>query len=187
MLKRDHSNGSKRHRSSGLALAAVWLHLIWLIVILFIIFLGPYAQDPLVAARPGWLAKVLEFWPVAEVSRLGANSRALSSLDLIALSFTILGVVLAIFAIGGYVLVRGAAMDAASDEARDTVLKWLKENRSTLVDSEVVTEILETERIMATLANEVEKRISDNEGDQIGDDAADRMADAVDEMEGEGE
>lgn len=171
---------SNRHNDTGWKQFAVWLHLVWLIIFSFIIFAGPYAEAPLGNPAPAWLTSLLSFGPILELSEIGTSARQLNSLDLIGLALTLLGILLAIFALGSFTLVRGAAMDAAADEAKNATLKWLNENRASLVDQKVIAEILETDRIMSTLANEVERRISEKDDDDFGDDLANEFADAMD-------
>lgn len=98
---------------------------------------------------------------------------------MVSISLTILGVIIGFAALGSFGLIKGAAKDAAADEA----IEWLEKKMPILVSSEVVKSAILEDRIILTLANEVKSRISD-EGD-LNDHDADEIARSVDENEQE--
>ncbi len=176
------SDPNDNHTRASLPTVAIWLHAVWLIVFLFLVIFGPFGSPQL---EEHWLHTITSSFACGSCSEVAQNISSadqMGPLDLVSLSLTILGVIIGVSAFGSFFLIRGAAMDAASEEAKRTVLTWLNENKTKLLDSDVVTEVLESERIMTTLANEVKKRISE-EQDEMSDTDADGIADAMDDVE----
>jgi hypothetical protein len=190
-LKRENlvrpSNTSSIHKRQGHGKASLWLHGVWVIVFSFLILFGPFGGE--IKANSGFWSvvnKLLDCSGCQLAATSVTTAGQMSPLELVSISLTILGIILAIGAFGSFFVIRGAAMDAAADEAKQTVLNWLEQNKSTLVGANVVQDVLENDRFIRTLANSVERRISEVDNDAISDDDARRFADALDDEEGEG-
>jgi uncharacterized membrane protein YbaN (DUF454 family) len=91
-------------------------------------------------------------------------------LDLIAVSLTVLGVVLALLAFGGFFMVRNATVQAAQDEASERIEKRLPE----MIGPDVVAQALQNNRWI------FENAVKRAEDAQIDDVEADEIARAFD-------
>jgi hypothetical protein len=170
---KPESHKSKLEKVQSLLTFSLWLHAVWLLIFVVLILFGPYEQRH---DLPGWIS-----WCTfcgSSVDRIAAASE-LGKLDLVSISLTILGVIIGLAALGSFGLIKGAAKDAAADEA----IEWLEKKMPILVSPEVVKSAILQDRIILTLANEVKSRISD-EGD-LNDADADEIARSVDENEQE--
>lgn len=156
---------------------SLWIHLLWIIFFASLIFVkSPPAQSSLIS----------ELCPLC-AAKLSLISSAANTgkLELIGVSLTVLGVILAAAAVGSFFLIRGAAMEAASQTASYKAISWLNENRTNLVSPDVVADVIENDRIMTTLANEVHRRLSEHKEDNIPPEAANEIAANVDGLEEE--
>lgn len=151
---------------------SLFAHAVWLVLFAVVIIFGPYEAQKDV---PFWLA-----W--CEFCRSAGDSISTASemgrLDVVSISLTVLGVVIAIAALGSYSLIKGAAKEAAAEEASS----WLEHNIGKLITTEVVRTAILNDRIILTLANQVSQHISDKD-DEIDSTSANQIATAPDDEE----
>jgi hypothetical protein len=138
------------------------LHVLWVTLFGFVLLFGPFER---IAPRPAWL-------PDCGFCKNSADAIATASelgrLDLVSIALTVLGVTLAFAALGSYGLIRGAAKDAAAEEA----IEWLKKNSNDVLSPEIVKIMLRDNSLILTLANEVKNRISEEDEGIESEDAA---------------
>ncbi|MBW6416438.1 hypothetical protein [Celeribacter sp. PS-C1] len=171
----DNSASSKRGFLVGAIYVSLGIHVLWLILFSFVILVGPFQKNRDDCSQ---FAQSIEVFQICELGELAGNALAtagqMGRLDIVSLSLTVLGVVLASAALGSFFLIRGAAKDAAADEA----VEWLDKKKSQLITTELVEKSILNDRIVLTLANEVEKRISHNK-DGIDGKTADSIAESM--------
>ncbi|MBY6163255.1 hypothetical protein KUV73_20395 [Mameliella alba] len=152
------------------------VHAIWLVLFGYLLFATQWKDD-----RPTLVKLVGELTCPGCASRVDPISVAyqLGRLDLVAMSLTLLGVVLAIAAFGGILEVRRAAQQAASDEAKELVAAQLPN----LLTPEVLTKaLLQDPRAMYTLTAALREADPDGGIDpSVADDIADAFNGGDDE------
>lgn len=156
-----------------LVVVSMLFHAVWVAIALFLFLGGPFGSS-----RPAlwqWLRDVL--CRSCEHSYDAVNAAAqLGRLDLIALSLTVLGTVLAFGAFASFFLIRGAAVNAAAEEGANCVSAMLP----SLLTTEMVSQaILNDERVKLTLMSAF-KTIEATEN-QIPEGTANKIAAAFDE------
>jgi hypothetical protein len=169
----DSGNGVR----SGLLHFSWVLHLVWLVLFICILVFGPFQKTR--DDCSDFLGS-MEVFEICELGDLAGSALATASqmgrLDIVSIALTVLGTVLAASALASFVLIRGAAKDAAADEA----IEWLNKKKSELITTELVETAILSDRIILTLANEIKRRISDDEG-TIDGETANSIATAMDE------
>lgn len=146
---------------SGLLHFSLFMHLLWFVLFICILIFGPFQKTRDDCSD---FMGSIEVFEICELGDLAGNALATASqmgrLDIVSIALTVLGTVLAASALASFVLIRGAAKDAAADEA----VEWLDKKKSELITTELVEKVILNDRIILTLANELKKRISDDEG-----------------------
>jgi hypothetical protein len=130
---------------SPLMIISMMFHALWVTVALFLFLGGPFESNrPMVWE---WAQKIV--CPTCLDSYDAINTAAqLGRLDVLSLSLTVLGTVLAFGAFASFFLVRSAAVHAAAEEAAHCVAAKLPE----LLTPEIVSRaILNDERLKLTL------------------------------------
>lgn len=161
----------RHYRIAWVAWAALGLHVVWLAVFGYVIFMGPSGRVVDFTAYRMWLPRCDACDGAADSIRTASE---MGRLDLLAIALTVLGVVLALAAIGGFLNIRSAAMHAASIEAGDRV-------------PDIVARELRDETVARALENNpdalksaVREVIRDIRQSELSEDSADEIASAFD-------
>ncbi|MEC9347621.1 MAG: hypothetical protein VYB54_15455 [Pseudomonadota bacterium] len=161
----------KLYRPSWAAWLSLALNVVVIMALAYVIYVGPRSS----AEIPDWLPYCK---PCEAASDSIENAAQLGRLDLVSLLLGILGVTLAILAMGGFFVVRAAAMDAARVEASERIRDELPK----LITAEDIATALQSRPAIISAVANVLKRLQETRQDalDIDADAADRIAGAVD-------
>lgn len=160
------------YRPSWAAKTSMFLHVVWAIVVGYIIFVGPSGRVVSWNGIDVWVPRCLT---CDQASDAVATASEMGRLDLVALSLTVLGVVLAVAAFGSYFVIRSAAMDAARDEVRDQAPTLVKK----VVGRQLIVEALrENPQVILSAVRQVVREVGTEE---VSPEEADAIASAVDE------
>ena len=147
-------------------------HVVWLAVALFLFLGGPFELPQ--SAVSTWVGHLFCNGCLGSYDAINVASQ-MGRLDLIALSLTVLGTILAFGALAGFSLIRGAAIQAASDEATAHISARLPQ----LLTSEIVADaILKDDRVRLSLISAM--RSADCPENQIAAATADEIAASFD-------
>ena len=164
-------------QSKTLLLFGVGPHFVWAAIGAFLLFGGPWVDE-----RPSWVRLAQKFVCPGCSEKVDPITFAyqLGRLDFVAMSLTVLGVVLGLAALGGFIEVRRAAQQAASDEAEDLITERLP---SLLTAEILTTALLQNPRAVYTLRAALLEADADG---TIDPEVADRIADAFNGDDDEG-
>lgn len=177
----------KKNTLEGWCKGALFLHGVWIAVGIYIFFGGPQTVPPANSGW-GWLEQLLGAENHARLIHLDDTARALNAVDFVGIGLTVLGVVIAVSAFVSFNIVRGAAMDAASNEAGSMVREWLDDDKNrgkfiqSLIESKALSDMFYDSRMIEGLAEVLEEIIS-AKTDDMNDKRADSFAASFDEME----
>jgi hypothetical protein len=149
------------------------LHLVWTVLFSYLIIAGPFDSGVT------FFDKVL-LWTGCEHCLAATDSIStayeMGRLELVSISLTILGVVIAFSAFSGFFLIRSAAMNAAAEEA----VRELEDKLPQLLASgKLITIIQNDDRLRMGLANALRNDIL--EDPPIDEASADEIAGKVDD------
>ncbi|MGR3465106.1 hypothetical protein [Limimaricola sp.] len=165
--------GTNHRFRRSLLYANTAAHIFWAVLFFYLIWAGPFSGSS------SWLDRILRFigcdFCLSSADSI-QTAYQMGRLELVSLSLTMLGSVVAIGAFSGFFLIRGAAMSAAADESK---LEMKRSLPALLQNKDIVAAIVSDERLVLTLANEVKDRIKEN--DSVRDSDADEIARAFDE------
>lgn len=132
---------------------SVGLHLLWAVGFVWVLWFVPYGEQ--ILPRPEWFGRCDGCGDSSDAIFIASQ---MGRLDVVSIALAILGVVIAAAALGSYVVIRDAAMNAAREEAND----WIRENHTELIPG-VVEKLVMDQRLISTLATEIRKHISRDE------------------------
>lgn len=112
----------KLYRPSWAAYAALIIHIVWIVIAVYLLWVGPSGRMVSIAGVEGWVPPCPACDRVADSVRMASE---LGRLELVSVALTILGVVLAIVAFGSFFVVRAASMAAAREEAAERLASEL--------------------------------------------------------------
>lgn len=151
---------------------SAFMHLIWLVLLVFVLWVGPFGDQ---IEPPTWIVDCSACQYTANSITSAAQ---MGRLDIVSIALTVLGVVIAVGAFASFSLIKGAAKDAASDEAE----KWLQNNAGEIAKTAFSHMLKNDSRFIAILANKVRKDISVIQGDDALDQAKlDRIVASMEE------
>lgn len=139
------------------------LHILWATLFIWVIWFGPFDQ---ILPRPEWVNSCALCQHSADAI---STASQMGRLDIVSIALTVLGVTLAVAALGSYNLIKGAAKDAAANEA----IEWLQLNHNKLTP-DILKILMDDQRFILTLVTEMQKRIFSNT-----DDVTAKNADAI--------
>lgn len=159
---------TKRQKSAESRFAwhyvSAFMHLIWLVLLVWVLWIGPFSDQ----IEP--LASVVDCSACQYTADSITSAAQMGRLDMVSIALTVLGVVIAVGALASFSLVKGAAKDAASDEATE----WLIKNTGSVYEhnrEQFVAKLAEDPRMIGALANLVADFISKSKGDDALDQA----------------
>lgn len=167
---------SQNGKHWGLLYISLAMHVLWAATFVGLVFFRPYDPQPPATETSTWLAFLISSLqscgPCDSAADAINNARQMDRFDLLGVGLTVLSIILAVGAFGGYFLIKGAAKDAAAEEA----IEWLGNNMEKLISDEALKRAVLSDRIMLTLATQVKNRI-DSE-DTMDSAIADQIASA---------
>jgi len=125
----------RRWYTNALTWIALFGHLMWPTIFLAVMWLGPSGRTIVLGGREIWVPHCETCEKAKDSVQTAAD---MGHLDLVAVSLTVLGVVLAVVAVCGFFMVRTAAIQAARDEARERIEHRLPE----MIGPEIVAQAL---------------------------------------------
>ena len=143
---------------------SAFMHLIWLVLLVFVLWVGPFGDQ---IEPPTWIMDCSACQYTADSITSAAQ---MGRLDIVSIALTVLGVVIAVGAFASFSLIKGAAKDAASDEATE----WLIKNTGVVYEhnrEQFIIALLNDPRMIGVLANTVADFISESKGDDALDQA----------------